>query len=79
MPVLPPPTTLVIGATTSHCGNCRQPTLPDDTHHNLVPGGRTSPGCGARFAATTTTDPQITADDLRHIRPDLPIATDTKP
>jgi len=75
--------TLIINITDSRCGNCGEATLLRDrqgepiTHHADVSGY--SPvrggGCGARFIDTRSECSAITPDDLRSVRPDLPVRT----
>lgn len=69
--------TLVINRTDSYCDGCREPTLPRNTHHTDISGWTPEPGggCGARFTATRSDYRSITADDLKDVRPDLPVAT----
>ncbi|MEU6615340.1 hypothetical protein [Streptomyces parvus] len=69
--------TLVINRTDSYCDGCRKPTLPRNTHHTDISGWTPVPGggCGARFVATRSDYRDITADDLKDVRPDLPVAT----
>ncbi|WP_097922075.1 hypothetical protein [Streptomyces sp. wa1063] len=69
--------TLVINRTDSYCDGCRKPTLPRNTHHTDISGWTPEPGggCGARFTATRSDYRSITADDLKDVRPDLPVAT----
>ncbi|RSS32564.1 hypothetical protein, partial [Streptomyces sp. WAC08241] len=66
--------TLVINRTDSYCDGCRKPTLPSKTHHTDISGWAPRPGggCGARFTATRSDYRNITADDLKDVRPDLP-------
>ncbi|WP_282690193.1 MULTISPECIES: hypothetical protein [unclassified Streptomyces] len=68
--------TLVINRTDSYCDGCRKPTLPKRTHHTDISGWSPVPGggCGARFTATRSDYRGITADDLKDMRPDLPVA-----
>jgi len=75
----PPPSseltaTLVINTLDSYCGHCRQPVLSEATHHNDMSGWKPKPGggCGARFIDMRS-DCNITDEELRHVRPDLPI------
>lgn len=69
--------TLVINRTDSYCDGCRKPTLPQRTHHTDISGWTPVPGggCGARFTATRSDYRDITPDELREVRPDLPPAT----
>ncbi|MET8377988.1 hypothetical protein [Streptomyces microflavus] len=73
--------TLVINRTDSYCDGCRKPTLPKRTHHTDISGWSPVPGggCGARFTATRSDYRDITADELRETRPDLPVATPAVP
>ncbi|MFD9763217.1 hypothetical protein ACFWXI_06690 [[Kitasatospora] papulosa] len=69
--------TLVINRSDSYCDGCGKPTLPKRTHHTDISGWTPKPGggCGARFTATRSDYRGITADDLKDVRPDLPVAT----
>jgi hypothetical protein len=72
--------TLLIGITSSKCGNCRQPTMPRATHHTDVSGWAPQPGggCGARFVDTASGHSFITDWHLKRVRPDLPIRGEAK-
>ncbi|MFJ6363486.1 hypothetical protein ACIQIE_20180 [Streptomyces globisporus] len=69
--------TLVINRSDSYCDGCQKPTLPQRTHHTDISGWAPKPGggCGARFTATRSDYRSITPDELRDVRPDLPVAT----
>lgn len=66
--------TLVINRSDSYCDGCRQPVLPQDTHHVDISGWTPRPGegCGARFVAMRS-DYRGMTDDLKDVRPDLPV------
>lgn len=66
--------TLVIGRSYSRCGHCGENTLPQDTHHVDICGWTPEPGggCGARYVAMRS-DYGGTGEELRAMRPDLPI------
>ncbi|MBD0673989.1 hypothetical protein [Streptomyces sp. CBMA156] len=67
--------TLYIGAFESRCGHCGRPTLPTAPRHTDVSGLTPEPGagCGARFVNIASDSHRSTADDLRRVRPDLPL------
>lgn len=67
--------TLVVSVTSSYCGNCRQPTLPRNTHHTDVSGYpiQRGAGCGARFTDMRSDNGGVTDWHLKRLRPDLPI------
>lgn len=67
--------TLLIGACASRCGHCRQAVLPKSTHHIDVCGLSPKPagGCGARFTDMAADGIRLSDDQLRAVRPDLPI------
>ncbi|MFJ6440239.1 hypothetical protein [Streptomyces sp. NPDC091649] len=69
--------TLVINRSDSYCDRCGKPTLPQRTHHTDISGWAPKPGggCGARFTATRSDYRGITPNNLRDVRPDLPVAT----
>ncbi|MEW1548431.1 hypothetical protein [Streptomyces tsukubensis] len=67
--------TLYIGAFESRCGHCGKPTLTAALRHTDVPGLSPEPGtgCGARFVNIVSDSHRNTPDDLRRVRPDLPL------
>ncbi|MFD7016070.1 hypothetical protein [Streptomyces sp. NPDC059928] len=67
--------TLVIGRNSSHCSACSEETLIGRTHHTDVSGWTPRPGggCGARFTAMRSDYRGVTEDDLKALRPDLPV------
>lgn len=67
--------TLVINITDSYCGHCRKPVLPKSTHHRDVAGWTPKPGggCTARFVDMRSDYRNVTDEDLRRVRPDLPV------
>ncbi|MEU6552066.1 hypothetical protein ABZ915_17545 [Streptomyces sp. NPDC046915] len=69
--------TLLVDTTSSTCGGCGQPTLPSALTHANVSGYDPKPGggCGARFTAIRSVNRVVIDEDLRGLRPDLPIAT----
>ncbi|MEU0991094.1 hypothetical protein [Streptomyces sp. NPDC005953] len=73
--------TLVINRSDSYCDGCRKPTLPQRTHHTDISGWTPVPGggCGARFTATRSDYRDITPDELKDVRPDLPAAAPAAP
>ncbi|MFW3477260.1 hypothetical protein [Streptomyces microflavus] len=50
-----PTATLVINVTSSYCGNCRQPVMPQATHHTDVCGWTPSPVADAGPGSSTRT------------------------
>ncbi|MFE8940993.1 hypothetical protein ACFYNX_26350 [Streptomyces sp. NPDC007872] len=69
-------TTLLVGDFESRCGNCDKPTLVHEVdRHTDVSGWEEEPGagCGARFTTIASASRNVTAADLRQLRPDLPI------
>jgi hypothetical protein len=69
--------TLLVDRTSSTCGGCGKPTLPSALTHANVSGYDPKPGggCGARFTAIRSVSRVVDEEDLRRLRPDLPIAT----
>ena len=67
--------TLVIGVTSSTCGNCNQPTMPTVDRHTDVSGWspQRGAGCGARFVDMQSDSPVVTDWHLKQVRPDLPV------
>lgn len=72
--------TLLVGAYTSRCSQCKQGAAISDTHHSqIISPGRTDPNarpCGARFTEINSAqhgDPERLTATLRALRPDLPI------
>ncbi|MFG3403689.1 hypothetical protein [Streptomyces sp. NPDC048142] len=67
--------TLYIGAFESRCGHCDRPTLSDALRHTDISGWTPRPGtgCGARFVNVASDSHRNTSDDLRRVRPDLPL------
>lgn len=64
---------LIIGTSSSQCGNCHQQVLPDNLKHDTVSGyGPERPGCGATFTAITT-GYGFPDELLQSMRPDLPV------
>ena len=68
--------TLLIGAFSSICGNCRQPVSVRVVRHTDISGGTPRPGegCGALFVNTQPYHCAVTDSDLLRLRPDLPVA-----
>ncbi|MEW2071976.1 hypothetical protein [Streptomyces sp. NPDC007346] len=73
--------TLVINRNDSYCDGCGKPTLPQRTHHTDISGWTPKPGggCGAQFTAMRSDYGGITVDELKDVRPDLPVATPAAP
>ncbi|MEW2164361.1 hypothetical protein AB0912_15415 [Streptomyces sp. NPDC007084] len=69
--------TLLVDRTSSSCGACGQPTLPRALAHVDVSGyaPKRGGGCGATFTAIRSVNRGVVEDDLRSLRPDLPIAS----
>jgi hypothetical protein len=67
--------TLIIGTSSSICGNCGKPTLTSADRHTDIsgPDRRPGQGCGARFVDMRARGGGVTDDELRRTRPDLPI------
>ncbi|MEW2161429.1 hypothetical protein AB0912_00230 [Streptomyces sp. NPDC007084] len=72
---------LLVDDYTSTCSRCRRGAFTQDTHHNRIADGWSTPGprsdrpCGALFVAISTRRLEYTEADLRKIRPDLPAYT----
>lgn len=66
---------LLIDVTSSRCGNCHEPVLVSAIRHVDVSGWDPKPGggCGARFTTVRSTSRAVDDEDLRRVRPDLPI------
>lgn len=67
--------TLLVDRTSSTCGGCGKPALPSALTHANVSGYEPKPGggCGARFVAIRSANRAVTEEDLRCLRPDLPV------
>ncbi|MFE4304799.1 hypothetical protein ACFRR6_01780 [Streptomyces sp. NPDC056891] len=67
--------TLCIDWSESRCGKCNKPTLLSAYRHTDISGYQAKPGagCGARFVNTASLSRDISAEDLRELRPDLPV------
>jgi hypothetical protein len=67
--------TLIVGRSSSRCGNCNKDVLPSETHHNDISGYSPVPGggCGARFVNMRLDYRGIGEGHARTMRPDLPI------
>ncbi|MGW6605471.1 hypothetical protein [Streptomyces sp. NPDC055036] len=70
--------TLWIDSHTSVCGNCKQGAFMDDSHHTRIAGGwefrkNGKPGCGAEFVRVASSRLEYSPEDLRRIRPGLPV------
>lgn len=76
-----PTATLVINRSDSYCDGCGKPTLYRHTHHTDISGWtpHTGGGCGARFTAMRSDYRGITADQLKDLRPDLPVVAPADP
>lgn len=80
----PEPATAVflVNRSETTCSNCGKNTLVTGvTHHLDISGysGRPGEGCGARFVGIKSANGAVTDDDLRRMRPDLPIVPRHQP
>lgn len=71
-------TILFVDESSSRCGNCGRETLPTAIRHDDIAGWQNQPGagCGVQFASTAAGHSAVTRDDLRRLRPDLPVYGD---
>lgn len=71
-------TILFVDDVGSRCGNCGRETLPTAVRHDDIAGWDAQPGagCGVQFTSTASGHGAVTRDDLRRLRPDLPVYGD---
>jgi len=72
---------LIVSPSYTHCGHCGGRAFPTQLSHQTLagPGRSGRPGCGAVFTGITTRYADITNDDLRGVRDDLPIVRKEPP